>query len=277
MAFAGDARRARWYVRSEKTRTLWPALVMSKLRCDVGEQVDAALWDSSPKADLYRLVYSRLGHLVDRIESLLLLAASVKNDTRYRSRFHYRREALYKHDDEDLLVAIPYETVLEVLPTGMTPSEMDKKLRKAKYLALIPVVQDWEELEFEDEPRPLSELNLEVKLHTVFEKPEVAIELAIKDVLAFALTEWIAYFGSMQGVSNSYNEGLTIRESKMNDVILELANIVVEQRVGLCPVCGRPFVVKRRPNAKGQLNKKCCTDSCKVRDSVTSRRKGGDA
>lgn len=87
-----------------------------------------------------------------------------------------------------MIVAVPYETVLEVLPTGMSPSEMDDKLRKARYLALIPVVQDWEELEFADDPRPLSELNLEVKLCTVYEEPEVAIELAVKDILAFALT-----------------------------------------------------------------------------------------
>lgn len=232
-----------------------------------------SLWDGSPKADLFRLVYGSLGYLVERIEALLLLSASVKNDTRFRDKFQCRRESLYGHDgDEDLIVAVPYGTVLEVLPRGMFPSEMDDKLSKARYLALIPVVQDWEELELTDDPRPLSELNLEVKLSTVREEPEVAIELAIKDILAFALTEWIAYFSSMQGVSNSYHEGLTVRDSKMNEVILELANVVVEERVGLCPVCGRPFIVKRKPNAKGLLNKKYCTDSCKVRDSIAAKR-----
>ena len=59
--------------------------------------------------------------------------ASVKNDTTFKDKFQCGRESLYGHDgDEDLIVTVPYETVLQVLPTGMSPSEMDDKLRKDK-------------------------------------------------------------------------------------------------------------------------------------------------
>lgn len=246
------------------------------------EEEYATIWETSPKADLYRLEYRRLGYLTDRIEALLLLAASVKGDTELRKKFVIRQDEKMFSISERVgtYVAVPYETVLEVLPSGMSPSKMEDKLRKAskaKQIALLPIQQDWDEIEFSDDPRPFREMGLQIKLMTVFDEPEYSITLAINDIVAFALSEWIAHFASMQGVSSSYEKGLTIRESKMNDVVLELANIVVEGRIGVCPVCGRPFVVKRKPNAKGRLNKKYCTDSCKVRDSATSRRKGGDA
>ena len=239
-----------------------------------------SILDNAPKADLYRLEFDSLGHLVDRIEALLLLSASVRVETEIGKKFEYRKENCFPglgHDDEQNIVAVPFEVILEVLPTGMMPGKMDYKLREAKYLALHSVPQDWEEIDYSDDPRRFDEMGLEVKLITIIEEPDIAIKVAINDIVAFALTEWVAHFSSMQGVSNSYTEGLTIRQSKMNDVILELANIVVERRVGICPVCNRPFVVKRKPGTNGKLNKKYCTDSCKVRDSAGSKRKGGSA
>lgn len=235
-----------------------------------------ALLDDAPEPDLYRMQFESLGYLVDRIEALLLLAASARGVGDVRQKFVYRKERCFPFQDREYpLVAFPYEAVLEVLPQGMMPGHMEDKLRNAKYLALQPVPQNWEEIDFSDDSRRFDEMGLEVKLIAIYDDPEEAITFAINDVVAFALTEWIAHFSSLQGVSNSYMTGLTMRSSKLNDIVLELANIIVEKRVGVCPVCGRPFVVKRKPGKSGRLNKKYCTDSCKVRDNAGSRKKGG--
>ena len=74
-------------------------------------------------------------------------------------------------------------------------------------------------------------------------------------------------------MSFDVNFGYQLYEQNNNPVVSELCRIVSEGRMGICPVCDRPFVVKRRP-INGVINKRFCTNSCKVKGHIES--KGGE-
>lgn len=96
-------------------------------------------------------------------------------------------------------------------------------------------------------------------------------ELAARDaagcIVSFVLAEWSHYYNKTDTMSFDINRGYRLYEQKNNAVVSELCRIVAEGRVGICSVCGRAFVVKRRP-ANGVVNKKFCTNSCKVKGFV---------
>jgi hypothetical protein len=99
-------------------------------------------------------------------------------------------------------------------------------------------------------------------------------ELATRDaagcIASFVLAEWSHYYNKTDALSFDINFGYRLYEQANNPVVTELCRIVSEGRAGMCPVCGRPFVVKRRP-VDGVLNKRFCTNSCKVK-GFTERR-----
>ncbi len=99
-------------------------------------------------------------------------------------------------------------------------------------------------------------------------------ELATRDaagcIASFVLAEWSHYYNKTDALSFDINFGYRLYEQANNPVVTELCRIVSEGRTGMCPVCGRPFVVKRRP-VDGVLNKRFCTNSCKVK-GFTERR-----
>ena len=99
-------------------------------------------------------------------------------------------------------------------------------------------------------------------------------ELATRDaagcVASFVLAEWSHYYNKTDAMSFDINFGYRLYEQANNPVVTELCRIVSDGRTSICPVCGRPFVVKRRP-VDGVLNKRFCTNSCKVK-GFTERR-----
>ncbi len=99
-------------------------------------------------------------------------------------------------------------------------------------------------------------------------------ELATRDaagcIASFVLAEWSHYYNKTDAMSFDINFGYQLYEQSNNPVVTELCRIVSEGRAGICPVCGRPFVVKRRP-VDGVLNKRFCTNSCKVKGFAERR------
>lgn len=103
-------------------------------------------------------------------------------------------------------------------------------------------------------------------------------DLATQDVsgviVSFVLSEWSNYYNKTDTMSFDVHHGFQLYEQENNPVVTELCRIVAEGRIGICPVCERPFVVKRRP-VNGVINKRFCTNSCKVKGHMES--KGGDS
>ena len=93
-------------------------------------------------------------------------------------------------------------------------------------------------------------------------------KLAVRDlagcIVSFVLSEWSHFYNKTDAMSFDVNFGYQLYERDDNPVVTELCRIVSEGRVGICPVCERPFVVKRRP-INGVINKTFCTNSCKVK------------
>ena len=97
---------------------------------------------------------------------------------------------------------------------------------------------------------------------------------AMGSIISFVLAEWSHYYNKTDTMSFDVNFGYQLYEQNNNPVVSELCRIVSEGRIGICPVCERPFVVKRRP-INGVINKRFCTNSCKVKGFHETR--GGDA
>ena len=70
-------------------------------------------------------------------------------------------------------------------------------------------------------------------------------------------------------MSYDVNFGYRLYEQKSTEAVTELCHIISEGRMGICPVCERPFVVKRRP-VNGAINKTFCTSSCKVKRHLSN-------
>lgn len=107
--------------------------------------------------------------------------------------------------------------------------------------------------------------------HTNDEK--LATQDAAGCIISFVLAEWSHYYNKTDTMSFDVNFGYRLYEQSNNPVVTELCRIVTERRFGICPVCDSPFVVKRRP-VDGVINKRFCTNSCKVKGHVDS--KGGE-
>lgn len=107
--------------------------------------------------------------------------------------------------------------------------------------------------------------------HTNDEK--LATQDAAGCIISFVLAEWSHYYNKTDTMSFDVNFGYRLYEQTNNPVVTELCRIVAERRFGICPVCGSPFVVKRRP-VDGVINKRFCSNSCKVKGHIDS--KGGD-
>ena len=89
-------------------------------------------------------------------------------------------------------------------------------------------------------------------------------------IVSFVLAEWSHYYNKTDTMSFDVNFGYQLYEQNNNPVVTELCRIIAEGRFGICPVCDRPFVVKRRP-INGVINKRFCTNSCKVKGFVGRR------
>ena len=107
--------------------------------------------------------------------------------------------------------------------------------------------------------------------HTNDEK--LATQDAAGCIVSCVLAEWSHYYNKTDTMSFDVNFGFKLYEQNNNPVVTELCRIIAEGRIGICPVCNRPFVVKRRP-INGVINKRFCTNSCKVKGHFES--KGGE-
>lgn len=104
--------------------------------------------------------------------------------------------------------------------------------------------------------------------HTNDEK--LATQDAAGCIISFVLAEWSHYYNKTDNMSFDVNFGYQLYEQNNNPVVTELCRIIAEGRMGICPVCKRPFVVKRRP-VNGVINKTFCTNSCKVKGFAERR------
>lgn len=99
-------------------------------------------------------------------------------------------------------------------------------------------------------------------------------ELATRDaagcIISFVLGEWSHYYNKTDNMSFDVNFGYQLYEQNNNPVVTELCRIIADGRIGICPVCNKPFVVKRRP-VNGVINKTFCTNSCKVKGFAERR------
>ena len=99
---------------------------------------------------------------------------------------------------------------------------------------------------------------------------KLATQDAAGCIISFVLAEWSHYYNKTDTMSFDVNFGYQLYEQKNNPVVTELCRIIAEGRFGICPVCDRPFVVKRRPT-NGVINKTFCTNSCKVKGFAERR------
>lgn len=103
---------------------------------------------------------------------------------------------------------------------------------------------------------------------------ELATQDAAGVIVSFVLDEWSHYYNKTDVMSFDVNFGYRLYEQQNNEIVTELCHVVAEGRLGICPVCGRPFVVKRRP-VNGVINKRFCTNSCKVKGFAERRAEEG--
>ena len=103
--------------------------------------------------------------------------------------------------------------------------------------------------------------------HTNDEK--LATQDATGCIVSFVLTEWSHYYNKTDAMSYDVNSVYRLYEQKSTEAVTELCHIISEGRMGICPVCERPFVVKRRP-VNGAINKTFCTNSCKVKRHLSN-------
>lgn len=98
---------------------------------------------------------------------------------------------------------------------------------------------------------------------------KLATQDAAGCIVSFVLTEWSHYYNKTDAMSYDVDFGYRLYEQKSTEAVTELCHIISEGRMGICPVCERPFVVKRRP-VNGAINKTFCTNSCKVKRHLSN-------
>lgn len=218
--------------------------------------------EDAPKPDLYTLDYVDFGFLFNRIYMLLYWAAEYygKAYSSISESFTFTPDdSIPSYDKKVNTLKIEIYHILALLPSPKYIRELPKMLEEwnGRDNCTSLYMPPW----FWDKP------NTEIACFAVgsYDKDK-AIHECIGDILAFALSTWLHHFGQKQMVTNNiFKQELVMVESQMNDVVVELCNIIIEGRLGLCKFCDRPFVVKRKP-VNGQITKKYCTESCKVKD-----------
>lgn len=207
---------------------------------------------SRPKADLRVVFLPELEIRVIQIEAILELACVSRGTLGCGDMFKFEhvngpmglcRAVFPEHYVSDLL---PIEEALYALDNLHTD-----------YYSHVPT-----RLHLEDEG------GISFLAHTSDEA--LAVQDAAGCIISFVLAEWSHYYNKTDTMSYDVNFGYRLYEQKNNEVVTELCRIVAEGRIGICPVCERPFVVKRRP-VDGVINKKFCTNSCKVKGFAERR------
>lgn len=96
---------------------------------------------------------------------------------------------------------------------------------------------------------------------------ELGLRYAAGCVVAFLLSRWNHYFSSEEVFSYDIDHGYMFSTGYTDSIVLEWSNIIADHRFGVCPICERPFVVKRRPT-NDVASKTYCTNSCKVKGNA---------
>lgn len=207
-----------------------------------------------PKTELYCTELAALEDLITTIESILRLAAvshGLCKETTGLFTPHKTQDKMSTY-----VVIVNEEKLGDLLPMRETSRRIGSDLYKRCNSGALPRLERFESGE------------VYIQAHSTME--DRAIRDAAGSVVAFVLSEWIRWYNRKDPVRFTLEEGYKVNSIKNNDIIIELCDIVAKQRFGICPICGRPFVVKRRP-IKGVINKTFCTNSCKVKGHYERR------
>lgn len=211
--------------------------------------------DARPRPELRVVFLSELDLLTRRLDAILYLSAL--------SHGVIPNDGLFKFEHVNGSMGLCRAVVPDYFVGNLLP------IKEAIY-AIDNLHQDYyshssNRIHFEDEE------GIYVLAHTNDE------ELAAQDVagviVSFVLAEWSHFYNKTDAMSFDINHGYKLYEQENNAVVSELCRIVAEGRMGICPVCERPFVVKRKP-IDGQINKRFCSNSCKVKGFNEAR--GGE-
>lgn len=87
-------------------------------------------------------------------------------------------------------------------------------------------------------------------------------------ILAFALTRWAQKFSSPIVIEHRADGKFLIEQSRSDVIINELCKTIAEGRVGICRVCERPFIVKKKRakvSSDDPMRDMYCVGSCRVK------------
>ena len=214
-----------------------------------------------PDTELSVVSIADLESLIYKIESLLLVAALS---------YYEIHGDLYKHFQIEKVLVLTRNVMVRV----------DREWLST-LLPLRPVVADDTDIK-----HLLDDINEQCMMHNmgvtqggdggtpIVDTPTQDMELGLRYaagcVVSFLLSRWNHYFSAEEYFSYDIERGYQFFPGYTNPIVLELSSIIAEHRFGVCPICERPFVVKRRP-VDGVLNKTFCTNSCKVKGNTDGR------
>ena len=215
------------------------------------------LWKKNPLAgeiesDLYESSVELLLWRRDRLSDLLKMAAAANG----KCDPPLQCEPLVT-DTGDVTLRIPYAAFLTMLPY-----RVDEKRES-------DVVDDFIDMEIDDyindkgsdcfywENDP-SEKTIVATYPPFHDERDVAGKLT-----AWALTAWRSWYTTENRIRFDTDRGFNIEKAHTDDMAQTIIEIVMNDRVGICEVCGRPFVASQH-KADGSYYRKYCTNSCKT-------------
>ena len=220
-----------------------------------GDMVDAEL-GIAPGADLHTLAIADLEDMAERISNLLRMAATAYGDEACKALFSFEvpRTRLFSRKDYERCLVIEGDSIQSMLPSRYLGTFLSSGVSDAyKGVGLKPAFEVH------------SGFSGDIEILTSIDEKE-ALMGAANIVTAYALSRWLGYFASMPHVQYIHPGKMVLRNASLNNVAEELAKAIMKQRIGICPVCGRPYLAKRMTK-DGKPVKKYCTDSCKVTGS----------
>lgn len=218
-----------------------------------------------PVADLYEIHFPRLEIMRQKVESLLLLAAaSYGIGGGLAPSF-----SVVKMNNSsfcNMEVGLPLSCV-RLLAPGFRVLEDDALgpfLREAREANGIRVVEP-----FTDKVSTIGNYVIENGKIVSYQPNDKPIERMAGALVAAALKTMLDASTSDRHIvfdGHAYTES----SSNSDPVLDALKQIIFDGRIGVCPVCGKPFVKKKRKDAEYQA-KTYCTDNCRVKNANKGR------
>ena len=213
---------------------------------------------SVKRHEVVEVVISKIRELQERWESLLTFAA-IGNGSTPPDGF------ITSQDDKANVFAIHHEAIEKAMPDGHFPlwdyfkSHRDKITKE--------VGHEFGNGLHMSVTRQMCVFNLV----NVPNDPQTLLRLTCGRIAADGINEWTTYGGAYnqstiwQRVEFDIEGGYRITD-KTDLVIDALRNLIASNRIRLCAVCGRPFVIKRK-------GRQYCGDVCKQK-AFTARKEG---